>query len=91
MAAHSSNAARSARLHALGDPSMTRTNSVERRFQSYSNEAATKHLHDIGISNIVDVRTAVVKKASSGRMRSPARFLDEDFSLPRGARLVYCQ
>jgi len=35
------------------------------------NEAATKHLHDIGISNIVDVRTAVVKKASSGRMRSP--------------------
>jgi hypothetical protein len=29
------------------------------------NEAATKHLHDIGISNIVDVRTAVVKKASS--------------------------
>jgi len=35
------------------------------------NEAATKHLHDIGISNIVDVRTAVVKKASSDRMRSP--------------------
>jgi len=28
---------------------------------SGGSEAAAKHLHDIGISNIVDVRTAVVK------------------------------
>ena len=48
------------------------------------NEAATKHLHDIGISNIVDVRTAVVKKASSGRMRSPGPIPRRGFLVAKG-------